>query len=210
MKLINIWYTQFDIFYRPRSKQTNWVLFYLICFSVINSPTEGIIPSSNRQIKKRRKKSIRYITQHRRLARLLWSIRVIMGLVISFLGSEWKRRPFFFLFAPCGFPSRIRCRHTETGRQTQRPSDTVRLHLLQRAPVTSCLPFFLWNFWVAWCIWHVCDSAGCVRLGLRHHAHYPSCTFFFLCVCISAEASHTRGVRKLLCLCTQQWFARFD
>ena len=82
-KLINLWYTQFDISYRPRSKQTNWVLFYLICFAVINSPAKGIIPSRKNRLKK---KSIRYITQCRRLARLPWSISVIMGLVISFSG----------------------------------------------------------------------------------------------------------------------------
>lgn len=116
MKLINIWYTQFDISYRPRSKQTNWVLFYLICFSVINSPAEGIIPSRKRKIKKSKKKSIRYITQRRRLARLPWSIRVIMGLVISFLGLSGNADLFF---APCGFPSQIRCRHRD------RKTDTV-------------------------------------------------------------------------------------
>lgn len=178
MKLINIWYTVwYSISYRPRSKQTNWVLFYLICFSVINSPAVGIIPSRKREIKKRRrrkKKSIRYITQRRRLARLPWSIRVIMGLVISFLGSEWERRPFF---APRGFPSRIRCRHRD------RKTDTAVLwywgspSALEGSGNFLSFLFFLWNFWVAWCFWHVCDSPGCVRLASRHHARYPGWSF---------------------------------
>lgn len=55
-ELINKRDTQFHISYRPGSKQTNWVLFYLICFSVINSPAEGIIPSRKGKIRTEEKK----------------------------------------------------------------------------------------------------------------------------------------------------------
>lgn len=182
MKLINIWYTQFDISYRPRSKRTNWVLFYLICFSVINSPAEGIIPSRKREIKKREEKKkhqIYHSAQTVGRATVKHPCYYGIGNLVSWVWVETQT--FFFFFFLCAwwfsFQNQVQTQRQED--RHSRSSDTVRLHLLQRAPVTSCLSFFLWNFWVAWCIWHVCDSAGCVRLGLRHHARYPGCMFFF-------------------------------
>lgn len=121
MKLINIWYTQFDISYRPRSKRTNWVLFYLICFSVINSPAEGIIPSRKREIKKREEKKkhqIYHSAQTVGRATVKHPCYYGIGNLVSWVWVETQTFFFFFSVRLVVFLLESGA-DTETGRQTQ-------------------------------------------------------------------------------------------
>lgn len=140
-----------------------------------------------------------------------------MGLVISFLGVEWKRRPpppppspfcalRYFSLPKSGAD-------TDTERQTQWSSDTARLHLLQTAPVTSCLSLFLWNFWVAWCIWRVWQRCLCAGWCIIHYARLHVFYFLFLYIlfygwaCISLYPSvpstltRSRHERHIVAVC---------
>lgn len=212
MKLIKIWYTQFDISYRPRSKQTNWVLFYLICFSVINSLAEGIIPSRKRKIKKKKRgeknDQLYNSTQTVGMASVKHPCYYGIGNLVSWGWVETQTPPLILRLTFFSLPKSGA--DTDRERQTQWSSDTARLHLLQRDPVTSCLSLFLWNFWVAWCIWHVCDSAACVQVGASFTT--PSCMFFifyfyihfftdghvYLCIRWCLPHSHVHGTKGTL------------
>lgn len=121
-----------------------------------------------------------------------------IGNLVSWV--EWKRRPFF---APCGFPSQIRCRHRD------RKTDTVVLWYCETPSASegssNFLSFFisvefLSSLMYLTCVW----QRWLCAIGVDASCSLPQLRVFFrigMYVFVSVGALHTHTVWRHFCAC---------